>query len=396
MCLLYTNCFVRIIWAYWKLFFSRSQKKNRPLSRPPPPQPYIQDPRSASPLTTAVLKKPDKPNYELPKAWHLITLLCTIPKVLTALVVESISHLVEKNTLLPDTHFGGRPGRTMRDTIHYLVSKIKSVWGKKKVTSVLILDVEGAFPNAVTDRLIHNLRKQWIPTAYVKFIERLLKGRKTKLKFDNFISELINITNGIGQGNPISMLLYILYNMDLLEALRCLDKDAVGYMDNALVIATAKTLKGMTRMLKTFMEKRGRGFDWAHDHNSNFEISKVTVMHCQPRARKPTNRPNPVLRLRGRVIKEVDIYKYLGVHIDSQLRWKIQENGAIAKVTSYILNFHRLTHTKLGIRPRLMRLLFVSVAILKNDIRAGCLVCTSAQGGHAKQQQVTESAESHG
>ncbi|KIJ93811.1 hypothetical protein K443DRAFT_43798, partial [Laccaria amethystina LaAM-08-1] len=59
------------------------------------------------PLTTAVLKKPDKPNYELPKAWHLITLLCTIPKVLTALVAESIRHLVEKNTLLPDTHFGG-------------------------------------------------------------------------------------------------------------------------------------------------------------------------------------------------------------------------------------------------------------------------------------------------
>jgi len=47
----------------------------------------------------------------------------------------------------------------MMDAIHYLVGKIKSVWGKKRVTSVLFLDVEGAFPNAVTDRLIHNLKK---------------------------------------------------------------------------------------------------------------------------------------------------------------------------------------------------------------------------------------------
>ena len=36
------------------------------------------------------------------------------------------------------------------------------------------------------------------------------------LEFDDFISELIKITNGIGQGNPISLLLYILYNADLL------------------------------------------------------------------------------------------------------------------------------------------------------------------------------------
>ncbi|KIJ98004.1 hypothetical protein K443DRAFT_104713, partial [Laccaria amethystina LaAM-08-1] len=58
-------------------------------------------------FTTAVLRKPSKPCYEVPKAYRPIALLCTIPKVLTAIVAEDIAHLVEKNTLLPDTHFGG-------------------------------------------------------------------------------------------------------------------------------------------------------------------------------------------------------------------------------------------------------------------------------------------------
>ena len=58
-------------------------------------------------FTTAVLRKPGKPNYEVLKAYQPIVLLCTIPKVLTAIVVEDIARLVEKNTLLPDTHFGG-------------------------------------------------------------------------------------------------------------------------------------------------------------------------------------------------------------------------------------------------------------------------------------------------
>ena len=166
-------------------------------------------------FTIAVIRKPGKTDYEVPKAYQPIALLCTIPKVLTAIVVEDVAHLVEKNTLLPDTHFGGHPGRTTTVAIHYLVGKVKAAWGRRKVTSILFLNVKGAFPNAVTDRLIHNLRKRRIPTAYVKFVEWLLDGRKTRMKFDDFILELIEIVNGIGQGDPILMLLYIIYNADL-------------------------------------------------------------------------------------------------------------------------------------------------------------------------------------
>ena len=94
-------------------------------------------------------------------------------------------------------------------------------------------------------------------------------------------------------------------------------------------------------------------------------MSKIAVMHCQPNARKPADCPNPVLRIEGKVIQEVTNYKYLGVHIDSQLRWRTQENEAMAKATAYILMFRRLTCTSLGIRPRLMQQLYISVAIPK-------------------------------
>ena len=81
-------------------------------------------------------------------------------------------------------------------------------------------------------------------------------GRKTRLKFNDFILDYIDITNSIGQGDPLSMLLYVLYNADLLEALQQLDEDAIGYVDDALVIVTAKTLKESTWALKNYMEQR--------------------------------------------------------------------------------------------------------------------------------------------
>jgi len=88
-------------------------------------------------------------------------------------------------------------------------------------------------------------------------------------------------------------------------------------------------------------------------------------MHCQPNVRKPTDCPYPVLWLRGKAIKEVESYKYLGVHVDRQLQWRIQENEAMAKAMPYIMMFRRLTHMNLGIWPRLMRQLYISVAIPK-------------------------------
>ena len=87
-------------------------------------------------------------------------------KVLTAIVAEDMSRLVEEHQLIPSTHFGGRPGRTTTDALHYLVHKVKEAWQENKVASILFLDVEGAFPNAVTDRLLHNLEnaRSQLPT----------------------------------------------------------------------------------------------------------------------------------------------------------------------------------------------------------------------------------------
>ena len=125
-------------------------------------------------FTTIVLRKPGKPRYDTPKAYRPIVLLNTLSKVLTAAIAEQLTFHTEKHALLPATHFGGRPGRTTTDALHTLTYKIKDAWRKKQVVSVLFLDIEGAFPNAVNEVLVHNLKKRGVPTKLVKFIYNLL------------------------------------------------------------------------------------------------------------------------------------------------------------------------------------------------------------------------------
>jgi hypothetical protein len=116
--------------------------------------------------------------------------------------------------------------------------------------AILFLDVEGAFPNAVVKRLIHNLRKPRIPSVYIQFIKHLLTGRRTRLKFDDFISESIEILNGIGQGDPLSMILYISYNADLLEITGDEEKeDALGFVDDTAIMAIGDAFQETTARL---------------------------------------------------------------------------------------------------------------------------------------------------
>ncbi|KAF9449432.1 hypothetical protein P691DRAFT_608855, partial [Macrolepiota fuliginosa MF-IS2] len=60
------------------------------------------------------------------------------------------------------------------------------------------------------------------------------------LKFDDYISELIPIDNGIGQGNPLSMLIYLIYNTDLLQILNKEEEEALGYVDDACFVVFGK------------------------------------------------------------------------------------------------------------------------------------------------------------
>lgn len=106
----------------------------------------------------------------------------------------------------------------------------------------------------------------------MEFVGNLLKDRQTKLHFGDYTSEPINISNRIRQGDPLSMILCIIYNADLLEIAQDATnetnpkEDSIGFIDNAMIIVTGKTLKSNIKMLTNIMEKAGEGFKLAKDH----------------------------------------------------------------------------------------------------------------------------------
>ena len=123
---------------------------------------------------TLVLCKIGKTTYNIAKLYHPISLLDTIGKLLSTLIVADQSHFTEKHNMFPAMQFGGRPGCCTTDAMHVVAHKIKDAWHAGKVAFTLFLDVQGAFPNMVKDQLIHNMKIHCIPLCYIKLIELVL------------------------------------------------------------------------------------------------------------------------------------------------------------------------------------------------------------------------------
>ena len=257
-------------------------------------------------------------------------------------------YYTEKYALLPHLHFGGRPARTTSDALHYLVYKIKDAWRKKQVTLVLFLDIEGPFPNAVNEKLTANLTKRQVLTALVKFVSNMLEGRKMCLKFDDHESRYIDIDNSIGQGDPLSMVLYQFYNADLLDIPSAPTEIAAAYVDNTILVATAKTsFEDTHQMLVDMMTRKNGTMQWVQDHNSKFELSKLALMDSAHQNKKISR---PPLQIAGTTIESSKSIKYLGVYLDQHLSWKEQEAYATKKGATY--SNQKGSTTGLGTNPQ--------------------------------------------
>lgn len=165
---------------------------------------------------TAIIQKAHKPDYTNPNAYCPIALLNTIGKTLEVILAKRLAEWATKSGTLPDLHYSGRKGVGTEDAILKLDTWIRDRWSKKKTVVALFLDVQSAYPTVHPDRLIHSLRAKGCPAYLWILIQDFLQGQSTTMHLDDYVSPPISLLGGLPQGSPLSVILYILYNSDLL------------------------------------------------------------------------------------------------------------------------------------------------------------------------------------
>jgi len=327
---------------------------------------------------TIIARKPGKSDYRQAGAHRPLSISGGWPRGLNACITEEIQHLTETHNLLPGHQFGGRPGRSTIDLLLCLTNEIKAAWRKGQVASILSMDVKGAFPSVDVKMLYHEMRMLGIPEEYVSWLNRRLIDRTTVLAFDDYISEPFHITGGLDQGDPFSLLCYIIYNSGLLRLLRTKEGERGGlFVDDNNVLVVGKDFAETHAKIVDIMTRDHGVLDWAFTHNCEFGFAKFQLTDFSPHSETfeiVTDAGESLVQRRpcmGEPIEiEEDVFihpkptlKLVGVLLDSGLKWKEQAALAISRGQSWVSRFRRLSKISRGAAAPAIRRLYEAIAV---------------------------------
>ena len=131
------------------------------------------------------------------------------------------------------------------------------------------------FPNAMTSRLLLNMRRLGYPMQLINFFNAILRDWHTRLTFDGYTSELLPINNGISQGEPSSMILYLIYSYALVNIPQTESGNGGAYVDDTFLWAACDTFQECDTRINAMLDKQDA---WSAAHNSKAETSKFQCL----------------------------------------------------------------------------------------------------------------------
>ncbi|EAQ84334.1 hypothetical protein CHGG_08348 [Chaetomium globosum CBS 148.51] len=307
------------------------------------------------------LKKPGKSEYTLAKSWRPISLLSTLGKILEAVIAERLSHAVETCGLLPANHFGARKRRSTEQALLLLQEHIYKAWRARKVLSLISFDVKGAYNGVFKDRLLQRLKARGIPEPLVKWIDAFCSKRTATIAVNGFTSGRQELPQaGLPQGSPLSPVLFLFFNADLVQHKIDANGGAIAFVDDYTAWVTGPSAESNRTGIQAIIDK---ALDWEKRSGAQFEGEKTAIIHFTRNMERFSEQPFSV---KGEVVKPKESAKILGVVMDRELRYKQHIARTAAKGLAAALALKRLKM----LSPRTARQLFVATVAPVMDYAA--------------------------
>ncbi|KMK56426.1 reverse transcriptase [Aspergillus fumigatus Z5] len=297
------------------------------------------------------LKKPNKENYTIAKAWRPISLLATLGKILESVVAERISHAVETYGLLPTSHFGAQKQRSAEQALVLLQEQIYAAWRGRRVVSLISFDVKGAYNGVCKERLLQRMKARGIPEDLLRWVEAFCSERTATIQINGQLSEVQSLPQaGLPQGSPLSPILFLFFNADLVQRQIDSQGGAIAFIDDFTTWVTGPTAQSNQEGIKAIINK---ALDWEKRSGATFEADKTAIIHFTPKAFKSDQGP---FTIKGQTIEPKVHVKILGVLMDTRLKYKEHIARAASKGLEAAMELRRLR----GLSPATARQLFTA------------------------------------
>lgn len=258
--------------------------------------------------------KPSKPINEV-SSYRPISLLPIFSKIFERLLLKRLLPVLEKNSIIPDHQFGFRHKHGTPEQCHRICKAIIDSLENKKYCSAVFLDIQQAFDKVWHSGLLYKL-KNILPAPFYTFFLSYLSNRYFYVKINNDVSNIHQIEAGIPQGSVLGPVLYTIFTYDMPTTD---DVTVATYADDTAFISSHKSPSEASRILQIQLDNLQH---WLTKWNIIVNTQKSN--HITFTLRKENC---PPVCLNGTAIPSKDNVKYLGLHLDRRLTWKVHINA---------------------------------------------------------------------
>jgi hypothetical protein len=261
----------------------------------------------------------------LQKNYRPISTLLIVNKIFEKLLYIRLNSFLDSCNIISDNQYGFRKSRdTQLAALKVINHVLPTISSGKGYTACVFLDFSKAFDTVDHAILINKLERYGIRGITLSLFRSYLSNRQQSVIIGDTESDSMAVEVGVPQGSCLGPLLYILYTNDLNNLLPELTN--VIFADDTTLIETCDSIDVMSLRINSALSKV---VDW-----SNY--NKLSLNNVKTKWMLFTNKITPVpnIYISGQPIEKVNSFKYLGLHIDSNLRHKSHVNYLRGKLSS--------------------------------------------------------------
>jgi exonuclease III/ribonuclease HI len=300
-----------------------------------------------------LIKKPGRKDYDK-KSYRPITLIPVIPKILNYMVKQRMENLIEKNKILMEEQHGFRKNHSVMNNLLQLFFTLEINREKGLYTQIILLDVDCAFNHVNINKLKDIMLDYRFPHSMVNWVMNFFQD-KIYICAGNSIKN----SNGLDQGSTLSPTLFNIYMTKVGKKLKY--SKIMTFADDIILMCEDNNPYNLKFKLQD-------DFNTILSELQGLELtinSNKTKTMIFGEKLNQNNLNYFQIQCGTEKIQVARSHKYLGMQIDSDLKW----NGHYQYVTARCqsdLNALKMMKTKnWGNHPTTQRTLYNNVTFPK-------------------------------
>ena len=306
--------------------------------------------------TLVAIPKPGKRDRSSPRSYRLIALLSVLGKGLERILARRLAWTAIKHQVLHPQQFGALPARAASDLATCLIHDIEDARARGLKTTMLTLDIKGAFDAVLAGRLNQRLQDQGWPSKLIHWVASFTNNRTASLRLGDFTSQAFQVSAGLPQGSPISPILFMLFIEPLfkigsIQARR----GRFGYADDICQIVTSSSLETNTQILEGLAAELQL---WGLQEGLLFDLDKTEIQHFS----RNSQDSNPALLIHSgngqhhiQPPHKSQAVRWLGIWFDRRLTFLPHCRAMAARARQTAAGIQSLANTARGVNARLLR-----------------------------------------